>query len=147
MQQRCWEKRELRQRLRTMFPSAWSRELLAGRDAHELEERVGRGRMAVPVDAADNDGYTTLMRACQLKGAASAVGERMVRVMLTHGADPRKGYREDGNWVEDWTDEFEDDLHAPSVALVATQQAAVDRLRARDANPELEKGLRAWASK
>ena len=106
----------------------WSRELLRSEDVDGLEQKLS-GRDVWPIDDAHDDGQssrTTLMRSCMV---ASQLGERMVGVLLAHGADPSKGYFDETEeeWLEDWDEEFEDELHAPSLALVAAKRAAVER--------------------
>ena len=74
-----------------------------------------------------------------------------MQVLLDHGADPRKGYWDtdsrENDWLEDWAEEFPDDVYAPSVALVAARQVAIDRKAAEFAGSAeaLGAALRAWA--
>ena len=125
----------------------WSRELLRSEDVDGLEQKLS-GRDVWPIDDAHDDGQssrTTLMRSCMV---ASQLGERMVGVLLAHGADPSKGYFDETEeeWLEDWDEEFEDELHAPSLALVAAKRAAVERRKQGTTAAALGQQLRVWAA-
>lgn len=133
-------------RLSMAARSGWGSSIIAGGRPEKLEDQLARGAMAVDIDAPDSEGESTLMHACR---RTDADGVRMVEILLAHGADPAKGIYEqfeDPPWIPDWEEEFEEDLHPPSVALVAAKKQAVE-LRARGRTPAaLEQALRTWAS-
>ena len=126
--------------------SGWGSSIIEGGQPEKLEDRLARGAMAVDIDTPDDEGESTLMHACRRTDAA---GVRMVEILLAHGADPAKGRYEqfeDPPWIPDWEEEFEEELHPPSVALVVAKKQAVE-LRGRGRTlAALEEALRTWAS-
>ena len=129
-----------------MEPSGWSSSILASGRPEELQTRLALWPMAVDIDAPVCEGESTLMRACR---RTDKEGQRMVEILLEHGADPDKGLfdpSEEPQWIADWAEEFEDDLYAPSLDRVAAKRQAVETRASGRTVAALEHALRTWAS-